>query len=305
MLARRDFTKGLLASVSAASIPAASAMAREGSDAALCYAPVVELIAAFKAGRLSPVDLLQAQIKRIEEYNPLINAITYKHFDEAMAEAKELEERYKKGTQRPLEGITVAFKDESERVGWRVTMGSLAYKDAPPAEENSAIIDALEAAGAVLHVQTTVPEFYLSASASTYAWGTTRNPWNLDYSPGGSSSGSGASLAAGFATLATGSDMGGSIRVPASQCGLYGFKAPFGRVATSEISYPKSRMRRMGRWPEGSTTWRACRTPSSGRRRKYSPRCGRNSIILCATIRYRRGALLSTGGPRSTIRLRA
>jgi amidase len=116
-------------------------------------------------------------------------------------------------------------------------MGSLVYKDAPFAKENSPIIDALEATGAVLHIQTTVPEFYLSVSASTYAWGTTRNPWNLEYSPGGSSSGSGAALAAGFATLATGSDMGGSIRLPASQCRLYGFKPPFGRVATSDISY--------------------------------------------------------------------
>jgi amidase len=132
-----------------------------------------------------------------------------------MAAGKESEERYKRGTQRLLEGITVAIKDENERAGWRVTMGSLAYKDAPLAKENSAIIDALEAAGAVMHIQTTVPELYMSVSASTYAWGTTRNPWNLDYSPGGSSSGSSTALAAGFATLATGSDMGGSIRLPA------------------------------------------------------------------------------------------
>jgi amidase len=235
MLAKRDFIKGLLAY--AGSVPVASAFARDGSDAALCYASVSELIAAFKAGRLSPVELLQAQIKRIEEYNPVINAITYKHFGQAIADAKASEERYKKGTERPLEGITVAIKDENDRVGWRTTMGSLVYKDAPFAKENSPIIDALEATGAVLHIQTTVPEFYLSVSASTYAWGTTRNPWNLEYSPGGSSSGSGAALAAGFATLATGSDMGGSIRLPASQCGLYGFKPPFGRVATSDISY--------------------------------------------------------------------
>jgi hypothetical protein len=91
-----------------------------------------------------------------------------------MAAGKESEERYKRGTQRPLEGITVAIKDENERAGWRVTMGSLAYKDAPLAKENSAIIDALEAAGAVMHIQTTVPELYMLVSASTYAWGTTR-----------------------------------------------------------------------------------------------------------------------------------
>jgi amidase len=173
MLAKRDFIKGLLAY--AGSVPVASAFARDGSDAALCYASVSELIAAFKAGRLSPVELLQAQIKRIEEYNPVINAITYKHFGQAIADAKASEERYKKGTERPLEGITVAIKDENDRVGWRTTMGSLVYKDAPFAKENSPIIDALEATGAVLHIQTTVPEFYLSVSASTYAWGTTRN----------------------------------------------------------------------------------------------------------------------------------
>jgi len=235
MLAKRDLIKGLLAAAGSASV--ASVFARDGSDATLCYAAVEELIAGFKVARFSPVDLLQAQIKRIEEYNPLVNAITYKHFDQAMGEAKASEERYQKGTERPLEGITVGIKDENDRKGWRVTQGSLVYKDGPLATENSAIVDALEAAGAVMHIQTTVPEFYLAVAASTYAWGTTRDPWNLDYSPGGSSSGSGAALAAGFATLASGTDMGGSIRLPASQCGLYGFKPPFGRVATSDITY--------------------------------------------------------------------
>jgi amidase len=235
MLGKRDFVKGLLAAAGTA--PITTAFGRDDSSTALCYAPIADLIVAFKAGKLSPVDLLQAQIKRIEEYNRLVNTITYKHYDQAMADAKASEERYRIGTERPLEGITVALKDENERKGWRVTQGSLIYKDAPPAVESSAIVDALEAAGAVMHIQTTVPEFYLAVAASTYAWGTTRNPWNLDYSPGGSSSGSGAALAAGFATLATGSDMGGSIRLPASQCGLYGFKPPFGRVATSDIAY--------------------------------------------------------------------
>lgn len=114
------------------------------------------------------------------------------------------------------------------------------FKESPPATENAALIDRLEAAGAVMPFQTTVPEFYLFAGASTRAWGTTRNPWNLEYSPGGSSAGSGAALAAGFATLALGSDMGGSIRIPASQCGLYGFRPPFGRVASGETPYSTS-----------------------------------------------------------------
>ena len=232
MIDRRTLIAG-----SAAFLGTRIAAAAPDDDAELCYRPVSDLIALFRARKLSPVELLQAQVRRIERYNPAVNAITYRHFEQALAEARISEARYRDGTARSLEGITVALKDEDDRVGWRTTMGSLILKEAPPATENAAIVDFLEAAGAVLHIQTTVPEFYLSASAATRAWGTTRNPWNLRYSPGGSSSGSAAALAAGFTTLATGSDMGGSIRIPSSQCGLYGFKAPFGRVATSEVSY--------------------------------------------------------------------
>ena len=82
-----------------------------------------------------------------------------------------------------------------------------------------------------------MPEFHIWITTATRLWGVTRNPWNLTYTPGGSSGGSGAALAAGFTTLALGSDMGGSIRIPASQCSLYGFKPPFGRVPTSEVPY--------------------------------------------------------------------
>lgn len=203
----------------------------------LFYASIDDLIGWFTAGTASPVDLLNAQIRRVEALNGKVNCITDEHFDAALKEAKHSEERYRRGDPRPLEGITVAVKDEFSRPGWRVTQGSLLYKDSPRATENDAIIDALEAAGAVLPFQTTVPEFYLFPGASTRAWGTTRNPWNLEYSPGGSSAGSAAALAAGFASLAMGSDMGGSIRIPASQTGLYGFRPPFGRVASGEVSY--------------------------------------------------------------------
>ena len=235
MIARRAVLKGAAAAFAASALDLPEAMA--GADDDLCYVSVDALLTLFKAGKTSPVDVLKAQIKRVEAFNPKVNAITYEHFDQALKEARLSEERYRRGEARPLEGITVAIKDEDGRAGWRTTMGSLIFKDAPPAAENSALIDALEAAGAVMPFQTTVPEFYLFANASTRAWGTTRNPWNLQYSPGGSSAGSAAALAAGFSTLATGSDMGGSIRIPASQCGLYGFKSPFGRVATSEIPY--------------------------------------------------------------------
>ncbi|MGO9564495.1 MAG: amidase [Candidatus Korobacteraceae bacterium] len=240
---RRTFTACMLAapvvmkgSLAALAFPA---WLTESNDP-LCYASVDDLIAMFRAKKASPVDLLNAQIKRIEALNPKVNCITYKHFDQATKEAQQSEDRYRRGNARPLEGITVAIKDEFARPGWRTTQGSLILKDSPLATENAAIIDLLEAAGAVMPFQTTVPEFYLFLGASTRAWGTTHNPWNLEYSPGGSSAGSGAALAAGFATLAMGSDMGGSIRIPASQNGLYGFRPPFGRDAGGEIPYSTS-----------------------------------------------------------------
>jgi amidase len=239
-MSRRAFTVGLLAApfVMKASLAAAAldfSAARVDSADSLCYASVDKLKAMFKARKASPVDLLKAQIKRIEALNPKVNCITYAHFDQAMKEARESEARYRRGAARPLEGITVALKDDCNRVGWKTTQGSLLFKDAPPATENAAIVDMLEAAGAVMPFQTTVPEFYLFVGASTRAYGTTRTPWDLEYSPGGSSAGSGAALAAGFATLATGSDMGGSIRLPASQNGVYGYRPTHGRVASGEV----------------------------------------------------------------------
>ncbi len=223
-------TSGLAAATSDS--PAAAAATAD----LLCYASVDELKAMFQAGKASPVDLLRAQIKRIEALNSKVNCITYTHFDQAMKEAEESEARYRRGEARSLEGITVALKDDCSRAGWKTTQGSLLFKDAPPATDNVGVVDMLEAAGAVMPFQTTVPEFYLFVGASTRAFGTTRTPWNLEYSPGGSSAGSGAALAAGFTTLATGSDMGGSIRLPASQNGVYGYMPTHGRVASGEVA---------------------------------------------------------------------
>ena len=106
-----------------------------------------------------PVDLLKAQVKRIEALNSKVNCITYEHFDEALKEAKQSEDRYRRGDARPLEGITVAIKDDFSRAGWKTTQGSLIFKDSPPATENVAVVDSLEAAGVVFPFQTTVPEF--------------------------------------------------------------------------------------------------------------------------------------------------
>ena len=220
----------------------------------LAYMPATKQLELFRSGELSPVDVLEAQIARIEKYNgPVnenrevledylhfngkVNALSHTNFAEARQKAKEAEKRYKDGTARPLEGITVAIKDEIEVKDWVVTQGSLIFKDNPPCLDNSSIVDRMESAGAIFSVQTTTPEFSLASITWSKLFGVTKNPWNLYYSPGGSSGGSGAALSAGFTTLAIGSDPGGSIRVPASMNGLYGFKPPFGRVATNNIQY--------------------------------------------------------------------
>ena len=209
-----------------------SAFAADFSNDELCYMPASVQLQLFKRGSLSPVDVLEAQIDRIEKYNGKVNCITYKHYDEARKAAKESEARWKSGTARALEGITVGMKDEHGLAGWTITEGSTLLKDNKLAKADP-IGQFLHEAGAILHIQTTVPEFYLHFCTWTKLWGVTRNPWNLRYTVGASSGGSGAALAAGFCTIATGSDMGGSIRLPCAWNGLYGYKPPFGRVPTA------------------------------------------------------------------------
>jgi Asp-tRNA(Asn)/Glu-tRNA(Gln) amidotransferase A subunit family amidase len=193
------------------------------------------LIELFRAGSLSPVDVLRMQMDRIASQGASLNAITFRHFDEAMRAAQESERRYRDGSARPLEGVTVAVKDEYAKAGWVVTAGCRVFKD-DVQDHNHPVIDKLIEAGAVLHVQTTAPELYLIAATWSDLWGVTRNPWNSDCTPGGSSGGSAAVLAAGMATLAIGSDMGGSIRIPCALTGLYGSKPAYGRIASPDAS---------------------------------------------------------------------
>ena len=206
------------------------------SDKDLAYMPATTLLELFKQGFVTPVDLLKAQIEEFNKTNEIVNAVTYTHFDVAMQQAEESMERYMNGTHRPLEGITVGVKDEHYDMGWKVTQGSLVHMDDPPKEEADPIVKKLKEAGCVLSMQLTVPELYLGVAADTKAWGVTKNPWNPRFTPGGSSSGSGAALAAGYCTLATGSDMGGSIRVPSGQCALYGYKPSAGQYHNADLT---------------------------------------------------------------------
>ena len=235
---RRSFLKSSTAFAGAlgmASLASPFGRAFAGSDQDLIYMSAGEQLKLFQAKKLSPVEVLKAQIRQAEAVEDKVNAFTYTHYDEAMAAAKESEERYRQGTPRALEGITVAVKDEYDKVGWITTAGSKVLKD-NVATSNHPAVDKLLEAGAVIHAQTTVPEMYFAAVTWTDLWGVTRNPWNLHYAVGGSSGGSGASLAAGTTTLATGSDMGGSTRIPCAFNGLYGYKPPYARNAPSPSS---------------------------------------------------------------------
>jgi amidase len=198
----------------------------------LHYMSATEALAAFTARTLSPVELLDAVIARAEEVEPRLNAFNETHYEAARAAAKAAEARYAPGAAeppRPLEGIPTAVKGEEPMTGHRWTMSSLTMKD-EVADHTSVWIRRLEDAGAIVHARTTIPEFAMAYFCHTELDGITRNPWNPDFTPGGSSGGSAAAVAAGSTTLATGSDIAGSIRVPAAFCGIVGFKPPYGRI---------------------------------------------------------------------------
>jgi len=196
----------------------------------LCYMTATEAIAAFKTRALSPVELLKAIIARCEQLEPKVNALTYTYFDRALEQAKAAESQYARrgGEPRPLEGVPVAIKDFHPVKGEITTFGSKIYRDYRP-DHTAPTVQRLLDAGAIMHCRTTTPEFAHAGMTASPLWGITRNPWNLEYTPGGSSGGAGAALAGGMTTLADGTDGGGSIRIPASLAGAVGYKPPFGR----------------------------------------------------------------------------
>lgn len=197
----------------------------------LCYLSAAEALRRFRSKSLSPVELLDALSERIDAVNPAVNAVAEQLHEEARRQAKAAGDLYvsRPDQARPLEGLPVAAKAEQPIEGRVWPDGSLAYADRV-ADVTHPILERIAAAGGIIHIRTTTPEFSCAAFTHSKLWGVTRNPWNLDYSPGGSSGGSGAALAAGMAPLATGSDIGGSIRIPASFSGVVGYKPPHGRV---------------------------------------------------------------------------
>ncbi|MGR3491601.1 MAG: amidase [Shimia sp.] len=187
-----------------------------------------EALDLFRRRALSPVELTEALIAQAEAVEPRINAFTYRYFEEALQAAQVAEQRYGIGEARALEGLCVAIKDSGHIAGQPTSAGSLLSDDAPqPATSpiNQRVLDA----GGIVHARSATPEYSCAAVTWSRRWGVTRNPWNPEMTPGGSSGGAAASLAAGTSSLATGSDIGGSIRIPAACCGVVGYKPPRGR----------------------------------------------------------------------------
>ena len=202
------------------------------ADLELCYLSGVQALEQYRARTLSPVELVSALIERIEAVEPKINAFTYTFFDRALAQAHEAERRYAgDGRCRRLEGLPIVIKDFHDLKGEITTYGSRLFEHHRP-KKSLAYVDRLLKAGAIVIARSTTPEFAHLAVTQSDLWGVTRNPWNLDMTPGGSSGGAGAALAAGMTTLADGSDIGGSIRIPASFSGVFGIKPSHGRVPT-------------------------------------------------------------------------
>ena len=197
----------------------------------------IELIKAYKSKLISPVEVVRESVKNAKKFNHRFNFITEYLEDSALEKAKISEDAYLgKGSYSPrlLEGIPLAVKDEFALSGTFRTSGSKIYqhrKDNFTDIYVSRLIDG----GSIPIFKTTTPEFCLLGTTWSDLHGITTNPWNEKFTPGGSSGGSGVALAIGSATIATGSDIGGSIRIPASACGVIGFKPPYGR--NPEVPY--------------------------------------------------------------------
>jgi len=196
----------------------------------LLYLPVLELKRLIAGKELSPVELVGSCLERIERLQPKLNAFVWVLAEEAREQAKESEGRVLRGEARPLEGIPIPIKDNVLLAGAPMMMGSrMGLNFSLPMDQE--LVTRLRHAGAVFPGKTALPEFGSTAVTESLLHGITRNPWNTNHTPGGSSGGSAASVAAGIAPAAHGNDGGGSLRIPASCCGLFSLKVSRGVVS--------------------------------------------------------------------------
>lgn len=196
----------------------------------LAFCGITRQAELLRNGEVSSTELVDLYLSRIARLNPRVNAFNAVFENSARAEAAAAQQRLDQGESAPLLGVPIAIKDNSEIAGTVTSLGTGAFKQ--PADADSEIVRRLRAAGAVILGKTTMPEFAMYAHfCSSRTWGVTRNPWNTDRAPGGSSGGSAVAVAAGMVGAAMASDGGGSIRIPAAHCGLFGLKPQRGRVS--------------------------------------------------------------------------
>jgi len=196
----------------------------------LCFTPAVELRDMLRRKLISPVELAQTFLKRIERINPRINAYCTLAPEMALELAEKAESAIMRGGEVGLLcGLPVSIKDVTLTAGIRTTFGSKLYENFVP-DTDELIVERLKKAGAVILGKTNTLEFAAGGSTFNKVFGITRNPWNTDFTVGGSSGGAAAAVAAGLGPLATGSDLGGSLRLPASFCGVVGLRPSPGRV---------------------------------------------------------------------------
>jgi amidase len=202
----------------------------------LCFTPATELQRLYRARKVSPLEVMQAVLARVDAVNPTLNAIVTLARESALTKAKAATGALKKTTKTlgPLHGVPVTIKDLTQTTGIRTTWGSKVFEHHVPTED-SLIVERLKAAGAIILGKTNTPEFGAGGNTFNAVFGPTRNPWNPALTCGGSSGGAAVALATGMGPIAQGSDTGGSLRTPAAFCGVVGFRTTPGLVPY----YPK------------------------------------------------------------------
>lgn len=209
----------------------------------LSFASATELTTLVHQGRLTPTELVHHTLDRISVVDTTLNSVVALDADRALGEAAALEERIARGEDPgPLAGLPILVKDLEDAEGFPTVRGTRAYQSRPPATRDGVHVARLRAAGALVIGKTNTPPLGAAVHTANDAFGTTRNPWNPERTPGGSSGGAAAAVAAGLVALATAGDGGGSTRIPAALCGVVGLKPSRGRIPHGPS--------RMPMWPQ-------------------------------------------------------
>src|SRR5579862_563242 len=234
---RRSF----IAAVGAAA--AASAMTPAGASGAdqagTAYRTASDLVQALAGRQVSSRELVDAAIARIEALDPKINAVVVRDFERARVAADAADAALARGERRPLLGLPMTVKEQFNVAGLPTTWGYSRFRDWRPGVDALAV-QRLKAAGAIIIGKTNVPEGLSDWQSHNDIYGTTNNPWDFGRTPGGSSGGAAAALAAGFVPLELGSDIGGSLRAPAHYCGVFSHKPSLDLVPTRGAGYPET-----------------------------------------------------------------